>query len=150
MIRKEAWSFYRTISGVRLSWKLERPKGPEGPKCFLCSPFYGKACRWAKLGELKPKGPKRELTSGTDPGLDLRTSKTGDHFTPQEGIKKRATHKKIVHLRRNVFEIKRFVFFGPVRVIRNSRDQFYQTLAALASPRLVKALQQAKCDTHSS
>jgi len=26
-------------------------------KCFLCSPFYGRACRWAMLGELKPKGP---------------------------------------------------------------------------------------------
>jgi len=25
-IRKEAWSFYRTISGVRLSWELEEPK----------------------------------------------------------------------------------------------------------------------------
>ena len=27
-------------------------------KCFLCSPFYGRACRRAMLGELKPKGPK--------------------------------------------------------------------------------------------
>ena len=27
-------------------------------KCFPCSPFYGRACRWAMLGELKPKGPK--------------------------------------------------------------------------------------------
>ena len=26
--------------------------------CFLCSPFYGRACRWAMLGELKPEGPK--------------------------------------------------------------------------------------------
>ena len=26
-------------------------------KCFLCSPFYGTACRWAILGESKPKGP---------------------------------------------------------------------------------------------
>ena len=26
--------------------------------CFLSSPFYGRACRWAMLGELKPKGPK--------------------------------------------------------------------------------------------
>ena len=25
---------------------------------FLCSPFYGRACRWVMLGELKPKGPK--------------------------------------------------------------------------------------------
>jgi hypothetical protein len=29
VIRKEAWSFYRTISGVCLSWELEEPKGPE-------------------------------------------------------------------------------------------------------------------------
>ena len=25
---KEAWPFYRTISGVRLCWELEQPKGP--------------------------------------------------------------------------------------------------------------------------
>ena len=30
VIRKEALSFYRTISGVRLCWKLEEPKGPKG------------------------------------------------------------------------------------------------------------------------
>ena len=30
VIRKEAWPFYRTISGVRLCWELEEPKGPEG------------------------------------------------------------------------------------------------------------------------
>ena len=30
-------------------------------KGFLCSPFYGRACRWAILGELKPKGPKGPL-----------------------------------------------------------------------------------------
>jgi hypothetical protein len=28
VIRKEARSFYRTISGVRLCWELEEPKGP--------------------------------------------------------------------------------------------------------------------------
>ena len=32
VIRKEACSFYRTISGVRLCWDLEEPKGPKGPK----------------------------------------------------------------------------------------------------------------------
>jgi hypothetical protein len=32
VIRKEAWSFYRTTSGVRLCWKLEEPKGPKGPR----------------------------------------------------------------------------------------------------------------------
>jgi len=30
VIRKEAWPFYRTISGVRLYWVLEEPKGPKG------------------------------------------------------------------------------------------------------------------------
>ena len=29
--RKEAWSFYRIISDVRLCWELEEPKGPRGP-----------------------------------------------------------------------------------------------------------------------
>ena len=29
MIRKEAWPFYRTSSGVRLCWELEEPKGPK-------------------------------------------------------------------------------------------------------------------------
>ena len=30
VIRKEAWPFYRTSSGVRLWWELEEPKGPKG------------------------------------------------------------------------------------------------------------------------
>ena len=30
VIRMEAWPFYRTISGVRLCWELEEPKGPKG------------------------------------------------------------------------------------------------------------------------
>ena len=29
VIRKEAWPFYRTISGVRLYWVLEAPQGPK-------------------------------------------------------------------------------------------------------------------------
>ena len=32
MIQKEAWSFYKIISGVRQYWELEEPKGLEGPK----------------------------------------------------------------------------------------------------------------------
>ena len=27
-------------------------------RCFICRPFYGRACRWAMFGEFKPKGPK--------------------------------------------------------------------------------------------
>ena len=30
VIRKEAWPFYRKMSGVRLCWELEEPKGPKG------------------------------------------------------------------------------------------------------------------------
>ena len=30
LIRMEAWPFYRTLSGVRLCWELEEPKGPNG------------------------------------------------------------------------------------------------------------------------
>ena len=30
VIRKEAWSFYRTISGVCLCCQLEEPEGPKG------------------------------------------------------------------------------------------------------------------------
>ena len=30
VIRKEAWLFCRTSSGVRLCWELEEPKGPQG------------------------------------------------------------------------------------------------------------------------
>ena len=29
VIRKEAWPFYRTSSGVRLCWVLEEPEGPK-------------------------------------------------------------------------------------------------------------------------
>ena len=30
VVRKEAWPFYGTSSGVRLCWELEEPKGPKG------------------------------------------------------------------------------------------------------------------------
>ena len=30
VIPKEAWPFYRTISGVRLCWEVEQPEGPKG------------------------------------------------------------------------------------------------------------------------
>ena len=40
VIRKEAWSFYRTISGVRLRWDLEEPEGPKNvrPEAGLSVP----------------------------------------------------------------------------------------------------------------
>ena len=30
VIQKEAWPFYKTSSGVRLSWELEEPQGRKG------------------------------------------------------------------------------------------------------------------------
>ena len=30
VIRKKAWPFYKTISGVFLCWELKEPKGPKG------------------------------------------------------------------------------------------------------------------------
>ena len=36
VIRKEAWPFYRTISGVGLCWDLEEPKGPKGAHSTVC------------------------------------------------------------------------------------------------------------------
>ena len=39
VIRKEAWPFYRTISGVRLCWELEEPKGPKGPSAPISAGF---------------------------------------------------------------------------------------------------------------
>ena len=48
MIRKDAWPFNRTISGVRLCWELEEPKGPEGFELkieSLGSRVRGSGCR---------------------------------------------------------------------------------------------------------
>ena len=49
---------------VGLPQNLKDLKATEGElnairkhKCVLFSPFYGRTCRWAMLGELKPKGP---------------------------------------------------------------------------------------------
>jgi hypothetical protein len=51
VIRKEAWPFYRTISGVHLCWELEELKGP---KCTIS----GVRLCW-ELEE--PEGPKRHV-----------------------------------------------------------------------------------------
>ena len=40
VIRKEAWSFYRTISGVRLCKELEEPKGPKRDAAWLWRHVY--------------------------------------------------------------------------------------------------------------
>ena len=33
-------------------------------ECFLCSPFYGRACRWAMLGEIKTLRTSRQRAAG--------------------------------------------------------------------------------------
>jgi len=50
--RKEAWSFYRTISGVRLWWELEEPKGP---KCAC-------GARARESGDLLPTSQRQRRT----------------------------------------------------------------------------------------
>ena len=42
------------------------PRDPKAKKCFICSRFYGRACRWAMLGELKPKGRKHTVSFARD------------------------------------------------------------------------------------
>ena len=39
VIRKEAWSFYGTISAVRPCWELEEPKGPKDGSLALARRF---------------------------------------------------------------------------------------------------------------
>ena len=61
VIRKEAWPFYRKISGVRLYWVLAEPKGPNGP--IRCEPHH----MAAKVGSL-PKPDRRMTAGGRNPG----------------------------------------------------------------------------------
>ena len=49
---------YRMGRGLRLSLCTGELNAIRKHRCFLCSPFCGRACRWAMLGELKPQGPK--------------------------------------------------------------------------------------------
>ena len=55
VIRKEAWPLYRTISGVRLCWKLEEPKGPKGQKAKMLSlqSFLQKGVSLGYVGRIK-------------------------------------------------------------------------------------------------
>ena len=79
MIRKEAWPFYRTMSGVRLSWELEEPHGTKGsgakrdPKAQMLSlqSFLPKGVSLGDLGlnqNLKDlKERKHDLSTKTIP-----------------------------------------------------------------------------------
>ena len=48
MIRREAWLFCRTSSGVRLCWELEEPKGPKGKRRKWHTERWG---GWARAAE---------------------------------------------------------------------------------------------------
>ena len=56
MIRKEAWSFYKTISCVRLCWELGKPTGPEGLQLRVPSPEQN------EIGNLLPRNQRQRRT----------------------------------------------------------------------------------------
>ena len=73
MIRKEAWPFYRTTSGVRLCWELEEPKGPKkapfkapvSPSTLLTSVHWGKPLHvFGLTSEVSVVGAHMSLTMG--------------------------------------------------------------------------------------
>ena len=53
MIRKEAWSFYRTSSVVRLCWELEEPEGPKVNLACLPKRLNAEAHRCETSGQLQ-------------------------------------------------------------------------------------------------
>ena len=67
---KEAWSFYRTISGVRLCWELEEPQGPKGRRGHISPPTGPRLYVWSTVGAYEP-------TAGAyEPTRHLRVSPT--------------------------------------------------------------------------
>ena len=79
MISEEAWSFYRTSSGVRLCWELEKPKGPEGTGQRL----YRGTLR-AHVATLKVA--QGQISPGGRPGANLgRDRVTGDFGPHRDG-----------------------------------------------------------------
>ena len=61
VIRKEAWSLYRTISGVRLCWELEEPKGPRD-----CGAGFGGRHRIVRVQEAAWPERRGENVVGPD------------------------------------------------------------------------------------
>ena len=51
VIQKQAWPFYRTISGARLCWELEESKGPKRLK--LGAPAFSSGAGLALLGRYR-------------------------------------------------------------------------------------------------
>ena len=75
MIRKEAWSFYRTISGVLLCWELEEPKGLKAQGEH--KQFLGSIREWTltsnfrRFGGTNGRGLERETLAATYPSFLL-------------------------------------------------------------------------------
>ena len=65
MIKKEAWHFYRTSSGVRLCWELEEPKGPEGPSHDKTEAEKGAHMAGRLTPILRPRQEKFDFTTKT-------------------------------------------------------------------------------------
>ena len=69
VIRKEAWSFHRKKSGVRLCWELPEPKGPKGqvhvckshPRCSLFAQDSGPVNSVPSPGEALRHAPEDTL-----------------------------------------------------------------------------------------
>jgi len=51
-LRVQAGGFARQVAILVVQLLLQLLRG------FVCSLFYGRACRWAMLGKIKPPGPK--------------------------------------------------------------------------------------------
>ena len=77
MIRKEAWPFYRTISGVRLCWELEEPKGPKGAGLHQED--------GAAHGESKCKPSDTLLVENPRPSLPLISRPMATYYDPLRG-----------------------------------------------------------------
>ena len=59
--RKEAWPFYRTISGVHLCWELGEPKGPKGSRALDGQEVGGREGEAEQEGEEAVREARREV-----------------------------------------------------------------------------------------
>jgi len=58
------------LSPTNMHWRAKRD--PKAYVVSLSSPFYGRECRWAMLGEFKPKGPKGDARIVCSPARNSR------------------------------------------------------------------------------
>ena len=68
VIRKEAWSFYRAISGVRLCWELEEPKGRRLGEQPAKSPTLPGVLRRSTAGWIRARRGRLEGWDGRKEG----------------------------------------------------------------------------------